>query len=203
MTQRRRASTARQLAIFGGGDSALDWVIELAPKARGLTLVHRRAEFRGAPGLGRAHARARGRRASCASSKASRRRCARTSGRLTGVDDQGRRRRACTTLDCRAVAGVLRPGAEARPHRRVGPRARQARDPGRHREVPVEHPGRVRDRRHQHLSGQEEADPVRRSTRPRSRPSRCSITSIRPRSSSCSTRPRARRCRSASAWPVS
>jgi thioredoxin reductase (NADPH) len=39
----------RQLAIFGGGDSALDWAMELAPKAAGLTLIHRRAEFRGAP----------------------------------------------------------------------------------------------------------------------------------------------------------
>ena len=39
----------RRLAIFGGGDSALDWTMELAPKAAALTLVHRRAEFRGAP----------------------------------------------------------------------------------------------------------------------------------------------------------
>ena len=39
----------RKLAIFGGGDSALDWTNELAPKAASLTLVHRRAEFRGAP----------------------------------------------------------------------------------------------------------------------------------------------------------
>jgi thioredoxin reductase (NADPH) len=39
----------RELVIFGGGDSALDWTIELAAKARGLTLVHRRAEFRAAP----------------------------------------------------------------------------------------------------------------------------------------------------------
>jgi thioredoxin reductase (NADPH) len=39
----------RQLAVFGGGDSALDWAIELAPKAQSLVLVHRRAEFRGAP----------------------------------------------------------------------------------------------------------------------------------------------------------
>ena len=28
---------------------ALDWVLELAPKARSMTLVHRRAEFRAAP----------------------------------------------------------------------------------------------------------------------------------------------------------
>jgi thioredoxin reductase (NADPH) len=39
----------RRLVIFGGGDSALDWVIELAPRAAALTLVHRRAEFRAAP----------------------------------------------------------------------------------------------------------------------------------------------------------
>ncbi len=39
----------RRLVIFGGGDSALDWAIELAPRASALTLVHRRAEFRGAP----------------------------------------------------------------------------------------------------------------------------------------------------------
>jgi thioredoxin reductase (NADPH) len=39
----------RKLAIFGGGDSALDWTMDLAPKAASLTLIHRRAEFRGAP----------------------------------------------------------------------------------------------------------------------------------------------------------
>ena len=39
----------RHLVIFGGGDSALDWTLELAPKARSLTLVHRRPEFKAAP----------------------------------------------------------------------------------------------------------------------------------------------------------
>ena len=39
----------QRLVIFGGGDSALDWTLELAPKARSLALVHRRAEFRAAP----------------------------------------------------------------------------------------------------------------------------------------------------------
>ena len=38
----------KELAILGGGDSALDWAIDFADKAR-VTLVHRRAEFRGAP----------------------------------------------------------------------------------------------------------------------------------------------------------
>ncbi|HSY07097.1 MAG TPA: NAD(P)/FAD-dependent oxidoreductase [Steroidobacteraceae bacterium] len=47
----RRAADlhGRELVIFGGGDSALDWTLELATKARALTLVHRRADFRAAP----------------------------------------------------------------------------------------------------------------------------------------------------------
>jgi thioredoxin reductase (NADPH) len=39
----------RHLVIFGGGDSALDWTLDLADKVASLTLVHRRAEFRAAP----------------------------------------------------------------------------------------------------------------------------------------------------------
>ena len=39
----------KRLVIFGGGDSALDWTLELAAHASSLTLVHRRAEFRAAP----------------------------------------------------------------------------------------------------------------------------------------------------------
>ena len=39
----------KRLAVFGGGDSALDWVMALAPHAAALTLVHRRADFRAQP----------------------------------------------------------------------------------------------------------------------------------------------------------
>ena len=39
----------QDLVIFGGGDSALDWTLDLCGKARSLVLVHRRAEFRAAP----------------------------------------------------------------------------------------------------------------------------------------------------------
>jgi thioredoxin reductase (NADPH) len=39
----------RRILIVGGGDSALDWTLNLAPIARSLTLMHRRDEFRGAP----------------------------------------------------------------------------------------------------------------------------------------------------------
>lgn len=36
------------IVIAGGGDSALDWALELAPRAKSLTLLHRRKEFRAA-----------------------------------------------------------------------------------------------------------------------------------------------------------
>jgi thioredoxin reductase (NADPH) len=39
----------RRLIVFGGGDSALDWAVALAPTAKSLTLVHRREQFRAAP----------------------------------------------------------------------------------------------------------------------------------------------------------
>jgi thioredoxin reductase (NADPH) len=39
----------KRILIVGGGDSALDWTLNLAPVANHLTLVHRRSEFRAAP----------------------------------------------------------------------------------------------------------------------------------------------------------
>ncbi|MCZ7658288.1 MAG: NAD(P)/FAD-dependent oxidoreductase [Xanthobacteraceae bacterium] len=39
----------QRLLIVGGGDSALDWTLNLQPLARRVTLVHRRDEFRAAP----------------------------------------------------------------------------------------------------------------------------------------------------------
>jgi thioredoxin reductase (NADPH) len=39
----------KRLLIVGGGDSALDWTLNLAPMARSLTLLHRRDQFRAAP----------------------------------------------------------------------------------------------------------------------------------------------------------
>lgn len=39
----------RDILIVGGGDSALDWTLNLQPIARRVTLMHRRDEFRAAP----------------------------------------------------------------------------------------------------------------------------------------------------------
>ncbi len=39
----------KKIAIVGGGDSALDWTLNLAPLAQSMTLIHRRDNFRAAP----------------------------------------------------------------------------------------------------------------------------------------------------------
>ncbi len=41
----------RDVVVVGGGDSACDWVLALAPIARSVTLVHRRAAFRAATSI--------------------------------------------------------------------------------------------------------------------------------------------------------
>ncbi|MEZ5923714.1 MAG: NAD(P)/FAD-dependent oxidoreductase [Hyphomicrobiaceae bacterium] len=43
------AFRGHDVLVVGGGDSALDWTLNLQPIARSLTLLHRRDEFRGAP----------------------------------------------------------------------------------------------------------------------------------------------------------
>jgi thioredoxin reductase (NADPH) len=43
------AFRGKKIVISGGGDSALDWAINLQPIAERVTLIHRRDEFRAAP----------------------------------------------------------------------------------------------------------------------------------------------------------
>jgi thioredoxin reductase (NADPH) len=45
----RAAFIGQDVVIAGGGDSALDWAIDLAPEVRSLTLVHRSDRFRATP----------------------------------------------------------------------------------------------------------------------------------------------------------
>lgn len=48
VTERARFE-GKRLLILGGGDSALDWTMDLANIAEHIDLIHRRADFRGAP----------------------------------------------------------------------------------------------------------------------------------------------------------
>src|SRR5882757_6950277 len=47
--RKMEAFRGQRLLIVGGGDSALDWTLNLAPVAGHLTLLHRRDQFRAAP----------------------------------------------------------------------------------------------------------------------------------------------------------
>jgi thioredoxin reductase (NADPH) len=47
--KKMEAFRGKDMLIVGGGDSALDWVNNLQPTVKSMTLLHRRDEFRAAP----------------------------------------------------------------------------------------------------------------------------------------------------------
>lgn len=47
--KKMEALRGKDVLIVGGGDSALDWTLNLQPVARSLTLLHRPRRFRAAP----------------------------------------------------------------------------------------------------------------------------------------------------------
>ena len=49
MVRHKKDFEGKDIVIAGGGDSAVDWALSLAPKAKSLKLVHRRDKFRAAP----------------------------------------------------------------------------------------------------------------------------------------------------------
>lgn len=49
MVPKPEAFRDKRVVIAGGGDSALDWALNLAPLATSVAVVHRRAKFRAAP----------------------------------------------------------------------------------------------------------------------------------------------------------
>lgn len=49
MVRHKKDFEDKDIVIAGGGDSAVDWALSLAPKAKSLKLVHRRDKFRAAP----------------------------------------------------------------------------------------------------------------------------------------------------------
>ena len=118
--RKMEAFRGKRLLIVGGGDSALDWTLNLQPIAKRLTLVHRRDEFRAAPdsvNKMRALVAAGGMDLQI--------------GQVTALEgDDGAAHRlpikgkdgALARIEVRRHAAVLRPHHEARPGRELGPR---------------------------------------------------------------------------------
>ena len=109
----------KDVLIVGGGNSALDWTLNLAPLAKSLTLLHRRGEFRAAPELGAQDVRAgrEGRRNVQARPSDGAARGGRPA-RLGHGEGAGRHELRATR---RGHAAVLRAHHEARAGRRLGP----------------------------------------------------------------------------------
>ena len=149
----------KDLLIVGGGDSALDWTLNLHPIAKKVTLLHRRDDFRAAP-----HS-VEQMRALVASGKMDLKigqvtELQGADGKLTGAVIKSNDN-ALTPMIMRYHPAVLRPDDEAWPGRELGRGAAEQSGAGGHRGVRNQHPRRLRDRRHQHLSRQAEAHSLR------------------------------------------
>jgi thioredoxin reductase (NADPH) len=143
----------KSILIVGGGDSALDWTLNLHPVAKRITLLHRRDDFRAAP-----HS-VEQMRALVSSGKMDLKIGQVTglegaNGQLAGANVKGNDN-AMSKVDCDTMLPFFGLGGE------LGRRARQQSRPCRHRGVRDQHPRHLRHRRHQHLSGQAEVDSLR------------------------------------------
>jgi thioredoxin reductase (NADPH) len=140
----------KNLVIVGGGDSALDWALNFIQEgpnqAASVILMHRRDGFRAAP-------------ASVARMKEL---CDQLQmqflvGQATGFEERDGR---LSAIKVTGSDGVTRTVPEARSDCRLGAGHRAQADRRRHREVREQRARHLCRRRHQHLSGQEETDPV-------------------------------------------
>ena len=156
----------KRLLVVGGGDSALDWTLNLAPLASHLTLL--------APAQ-RIPRRARQRQQDDGAGRRGQDRLRAGPGlvarRRRGTHRQGHRqaqRRLEFRDRLRCHPAVLRAHHEARPGRQLGDRDEGRRtDPGRYRDVRDQRAGHLRHRRHQLVSRASSSSSCRASTRPR------------------------------------
>ena len=150
----------KDVLIVGGGDSALDWTLNLQPVAKSLTLLHRRAEFRAAPAsvqkmLALVEKRRRKFQARPGDGAARRQRSARARSRS----------KAPTARPSSSTTEIMMPffglTMKLGPGRRLGDPAQREFDSRRHGEIRDERAPHLRHRRHQYLSGQAQAHPLR------------------------------------------
>ena len=139
----------KNILIAGGGDSALDWTINLAPLAKSLTLVHHRDGFRAAQ-----HSVNQMRELEAAGKVkfhvASVKALHGEPGKLSGATLGGRRQEGMASRG-RRVPAVLRAYHQARAHRRIRHQSARKSDSGGHGALRKPDAGNLRHRRHQHL----------------------------------------------------
>ncbi len=149
----------KNVIIVGGGDSALDWTLNLHPIAKRITLVHRRDDFRAAPHSVNAM------RELVAAGKLDLR-----IGQIVGLsgDDgelSGAHFKAGKEDAVEIAAERLIPffglTMKLGPIARLGHQPRRKSDPGGYRAIRDERAGHFRHRRHQLLSRQAEAHSLR------------------------------------------
>ena len=147
----------KDVMVVGGGDSALDWTLNLQPIARSLTLVHRRDDFRGAP-----HS-VEQMRALVADNKV-----ALVIGQMGALEGEAGELAAVVLkgkdgevrYPCNRLLPFFGLTMKLGPVADWGLNLAREPDPRRHREVRDQRERHLRRRRHQLVSGQAEADPV-------------------------------------------
>ena len=149
----------KDILIVGGGDSALDWTLNLQPIAKSMTLLHRRDDFRAAP-----HS-VEQMRALVKAGKMQMKLGQVTSlegegGQLTGAMVKGNDN-ATFKIDCNTMLPFFGLTMKLGPVANWGVQSREQSGPGRDLGVRDQRAGHLRHRRHQHLSGQAEAHPLR------------------------------------------
>ena len=163
----------RRVVIVGGGDSALDWVLNLHPVASRVTLIHRRDAFRAAPHSVNAM------RALVDSGEMDF-----VLGQVTAVKGEGGQLSALTVrrengeiydLACDDMMPFFGLTMKLGPVADWGLNLHENLIPGRHGEVRNERSRHFRHRRHQHLSGKAQADPVGLPRSDARRPARASL----------------------------
>ena len=153
------AFRGKKILIVGGGDSALDWTLNLAPLASELTLLHRRADFRAAPDS-----------VNKMTALVNEKKIGFVQGQVTGLEGANGQLTAATVkrndnttgpIACDAMLPFFGLTMKLGPVANWGLRLDEDADPGRCLDLRDQRARHLRDRRHQHLSGEAEAHPLR------------------------------------------
>ena len=157
--RKMEAFRGKRLLIVGGGDSALDWTLNLQPIAQKLTLIHRRDDFRGAPdsvNKMRALVAAGGMDLKIGQVTT----LEGADGKLAAASIKGSDG-SVARVEVDAMLPFFGLTMKLRARGGLGYQDGRRTHPDRHCRLRDQYSGSFRRRRHRHLSGQTQADPLR------------------------------------------